>query len=128
MSPDEVKQYADIVVAVMSAGGVTSILLAIIGAKKSKREDKEDDDRPNIGAAGMNAIGGMLATEGNLTRLITSIDALALTHTTASERSRHEAEVHTRTAEDHRAVMRRMVEQLEELNTTLKKLASKLGG
>lgn len=121
MSPDEVKQYADIVVAVMSAGGVTSILLAIIGAKKSKREDKEDDDRPSIGAAGMNAIGGMLATEGHLTRLIASIEALAFTHTTASERHRNEADA-------DRAIARRMVEELSELNGTLRKLASKLGG
>lgn len=126
MSPEEIKAYVDIVVAFVSASGVSSIILAIIGAKKKTREDKAEDEKPSIGMAGMNALGSLLASENHLARLIQSIEALTLAYTTASERSRHEAEVQSRSMEDSRAVNRRFVEQLEDLNSTLKRLASRL--
>lgn len=119
MSPDEVKQYADIVIAVMSAGGVTSILLAMIGAKKKAREDKDEDEKPNIGMAGMSALGGLIASESHLSRLIQAIEALTLAHTMASERHRSEADA-------DRATTRRMVEELEGLNSGLKRLVNRL--
>lgn len=126
MSPEEVKPYADIVIAVMSAGGLTSIILAFLGRNKKEREDKDEDDRPNIGMAGMAGLGSLLASESQFARLIASIEALALAQTTASERSRHEAEVRSRAMEDSRAVNRKFVEQLEELNSTLKRLVNRL--
>lgn len=119
MSPEEVKAYADIAVTVMSAGGITSIILAVIGAKKAKKEREEESDKPSIGLAGMAGIGGMLASDNHVHVLVKAIEALAFAYTSASERSRSEAEA-------DRATARRLVEELGELNSALRKMSAKL--
>ena len=122
MSPEEIKGYADIVVGVLTASGFSAIVLAIIGAKKAHQEKAKDDDRPSVGMAGMAAIGGVLASEGQVTLLASSITKMAEAYEEASEARHTEAALQRASDEQNRAVVRRLVEELENIGRKLQRL------
>lgn len=122
MSPEEVKGYADIVVGVLTACGFSSIVLAVIGAKKAQKEIAKEDDRPSVGMAGMTALGNILASDSHVTMLSTSITKMAEVQREASEKRHAESVLVLASDEQNRAASRRLVEELENIGRKLQRL------
>jgi hypothetical protein len=122
MSPEDVKGYADIVISVLTACGFSSIVLAYIGMKKAKKDVAEVDDRPSIGMAGMQQLGGVLASDGQVLQLATAITTMAAAYTKASEERHLEAERERASEQENRAALRRLTEEIENVGKRLRSL------
>ena len=80
MSPDDVKQWVDILSTLLAAGGGGGIILAVIGYMRAKMEKPHIADRPSIGAAGLASIGGMLMGQNDLKEMSEGLRAVATSY------------------------------------------------
>ena len=137
MSPDDVKQWVDILSTLLAAGGGGGIILAVIGYMRAKMEKPHIADRPSIGAAGLASIGGLLMGQNDLKEMSEGLRAVATSYDRCTltreaemlarkeelketreherrlleERRQHEQ----RLAEDHHREHREMVEAIQGL-------------
>ena len=126
MSPDEVKPYIDMLGGLLGAGGLGAIILAYIGVHKARAEKSEpakpEPERPSIGSAGMQAIGGALIAESQVDRLTAALTAVALAMTATSEQKRHDAGDERRMAEAAINLGHSFIDELRDLRRALRDL------
>lgn len=136
MSPEDAKQWVDILSTLLAAGGGGGILLAVIGYMRAKLE-KPHIERPTVGGAAMAQIAGMVMGQSDVKDIVEALRATAASHDRCTlvreaemiarkkevEETRdhekkllEERRVHEqRLAEDHHREHREMVEAIQTL-------------
>jgi hypothetical protein len=111
MSPEDVKQWVDILSTLLAAGGGGGILLAVIGYMRAKVEKPHIDDRPTIGAAGLASIGGMLMGQNDLKDIVDGLRSVSASYDRCTLTREAEMQSRKKEAEDHREHERRLLEE-----------------
>lgn len=130
MSPEDVKQWVDILSTLLAAGGGGGTILAVIGYMRAKLE-KPHIERPTVGG-GLAQIAGMVMGQGDLKDIIEGLRGVSASHDRCTlmretemafrkketeerrlleERRQHEK----RLAEDRHQEYREMVEAIQGL-------------
>lgn len=80
MSPEEVKPWIDMLIALLAAGGGGATLLAFIGYKKAKAEKEPEAPRPQVGGGALAQIGGMVMGQQTAQDIIAALQGIASSH------------------------------------------------
>lgn len=111
MSPEDVKQWVDILSTLLAASGGGGILLAVIGYMRAKEEKPHIADRPSIGSAGLASIGGMLMGQNDLKDIIDGLRGVSASHDRCILMRETEMTFRKKKAEEHRKHERRLLEE-----------------
>jgi hypothetical protein len=111
MSPEDVKQWVDILSTLLAAGGGGGIILAVIGYMRAKLEKPHIADKPSIGMPGLAQIGGMVMGQNDLQSLIDAMRGVAASHDRCTLAREADVASRKKEAEEHREHERRLLEE-----------------
>ena len=120
MSPEDVKQWVDILSTLLAAGGGGGILLAIIGYMRAKLERPAHIAPPTVGGNGLAQIAGMVMGQSDLKDFSDGLRAIAASHDRCTLMRETEMIARKKEVEETREHEKRL---LEERRTHEKRLA-----
>ncbi|MCJ2132435.1 hypothetical protein [Methylobacterium sp. E-045] len=110
MSPEDVKQWVDILSTLLAAGGGGGILLAVIGYMRAKVE-KPHIAPPTVGGNGLAQIAGMVMGQTDLKDIIDGLRGVSASHDRCTLMRETEMAFRKKEAEEHREHERRLLEE-----------------
>jgi hypothetical protein len=110
MSPDDVKQWVDILSTLLAAGGGGGIILAVIGYMRAKME-KPHIERPTVGSEGLAQIAGMVMGQSDLKNLIEGLRGISASHDRCTLMRETEMLARKKEVEETREHERRLLEE-----------------
>ena len=111
MSPEDVKQWVDILNTLLAAGSGGGIILAIVGYMRAKAEKPHIADKPSIGSVGLAQIGGMVMGQNDLQSLIDALRGVSASHDRCTLAREADVASRKKEAEEHREHERRLLEE-----------------
>lgn len=123
MSADEVKPWIDMLVTLLSAGGLGGIFLAVLGWMKAKHERPSHiASDPNVGPGALAQIGGMVMGRQTADELILGLNAMASAQDRCTLVREKEIRVAQELAEMRHREFRTLNDHLDTLCDRLKNL------
>ncbi|WP_019905728.1 hypothetical protein [Methylobacterium sp. 77] len=111
MSPEDVKQWVDILSTLLAAGGGGGIILAVIGYMRAKMERPPHIAPPSVGNNGLAQIAGMVMGQGDLKDIIDGLRGVSASHDRCTLMRETEMAFRKKEAEEHREHERRLLEE-----------------
>lgn len=112
MSADDVKPWIDLLVTLLTGGGVGGILLAWVGGMKAKREKPDHiAEKPTVGGGGLAQIAGMVMGQGDLKDIIDALRGVSASHDRCTLMRETEMTFRKKEADEHREHERRLLEE-----------------
>lgn len=110
MSPEDVKQWVDILSTLLAAGGGGGIILAVIGYMRAKLE-KPHIAPASVGGPGLAQIAGMVMGQNDLRDIIDGLRGVSASHDRCTLMRETEMAFRKKEAEEHREHERRLLEE-----------------
>ncbi|WP_264045482.1 hypothetical protein [Methylobacterium flocculans] len=110
MSPEDVKQWVDILSTLLAAGGGGGILLAVIGYMRAKVE-KPHITPPTVGSGGLAQIAGMVMGQGDLASLNEGLRMVSASYDRCTLTRETEMAARKKEVEETREHERRLLEE-----------------
>jgi len=122
MSADEVKPWIDLLVTLLTGGGVGGIILAMLGYMKAKRERPPHIADPNVGGGALAQIGGMVMGRQTADEMIAALNSIAAAQDRCTLVREKEIRVAQELGETRHREIRVMNDRLDTLCDRLKNL------
>jgi len=123
MSADDVKPWIDLLVTLLTGGGVGGILLAVIGWMKAKREKPDHvAAEPTVGQNALAHIGGMVMGRQLGEEIVTNLAALAASQDRCTLVREQEIRLAREISDQRHGEMRKLNDHLDTLCDRLKNI------
>lgn len=120
MAADDVKPWVDILVTLLTGGGLGGIVLAFLGWMRAKHERPDHIAPPNVGATAMGQIAGMVMGQQSVTDMIDALRAIASAQDRCTLVREQEIRLYRDISDVRHREMRALNDHLDTLNDRLK--------